>query len=195
MKGGLVIIPWGLLVVLLTAGTAFASGAACPRPLTTPPRLFLQTDHLKIPGLNEPSDHPAGQQGYQLDTSLIGIADTAGIAKTDNAPVALTAEKDLAALRLRTDGPINPYIGAGVTAVPEAAETPGLSDFEAEREADLQAYQLGAGFACDLSHSARLNLGYRYSAGNLSELAGIKPNTAEPEESKHHLSFGLKLDF
>lgn len=195
MKGGLVIIPWGLLVVLLSAGTAFASGTACPHPRTTPSRLFLQTDHLKISRLNEPTDHPDGQQGYQLDASLIGIAPTAGTARIDNAPVALTAEKDLAALRLKTDGPINPYIGAGVTPVPEAAETPGLSDFEAERGADLQAYQLGAGFACDLSRSARINLGYRYSAGNLSELAGIQPNTTEAEESKHHLSFGLKLDF
>lgn len=195
MTRGLRFIPGVLLGIVLAAGTAFASGTACPRPSDTPPRLFLQTDHLKLPGPNEPSDHPAGQKGYQLDATLSGGVPTPASAPTDHPSVALSAEQDLAALRLKTDGPINPYVGAGVTTVPEAAETPGISGFEAGREADRQAYQLGAGLACDLSRSARLNLGYRYSAGNLSELSGIKPTYTDPEESRHHLSFGLKLDF
>lgn len=195
MKRGQAIIPWGLLLILLTAGTVFASETACPTPHATPPRLFLQTDHLKTSSPAGRTDNPAGPKGYQLDAALIGSATASDAAKTDNAPVALATEKDLTALHLKTDSAITPYVGAGVTTGPEAEESPGLSSFEAEREAERQAYLLGAGVGCDLSKSARLNLGYRYAAGNLPELSGTKPSTTEPESDDHHISFGLKLDF
>lgn len=195
MKKGLAIIPWGLLMVLLTTGTLCASEIACPTTHTTPPRLFLQTDHLKIPAPAVPTADTVGQKGYERDSSLIGDVPASATSHVDNSSVELAAEKDLAALRIKTDSAVTPYIGAGVATGPDAEETPGLSSFEAEREAERQAYLLGAGLACDLSHSARLNLGYQYSTGNLPELSGIRLNTAEPENDDHHISFGLKLDF
>jgi hypothetical protein len=195
MKNGLAVFPGGLLLIMLAAGTIFASEIACPNPPTKPPRLFLQTDHLKIPAPPEPTANPAAQKGFQFNKSLIGGNPASGTTHTDNSSVELAAEKDLAALRIKTDSSVTPYVGAGVVTGPEAEETPGLSDFEADREAERQAYLLGAGLACDLSHSARLNLGYRYSTGNLPELSGLGLNPAEPASDDHHLSFGLKLDF
>lgn len=195
MKHGLTVLPGGLLLIILAAGATFASEIACPNPSTKPPRLYLQTDHLKIPALPESTDNPAAQKGYQINEALIGGVPASAPTQTDNSSVELAAEKDLAALRIKTEGAITPYVGAGVTTVPEAEETPGLSSFEAEREAERQAYLLGAGLACDLSQSTRLNLGYRYSTGNLPELSGVGLNAAEPESDDHNISFGLKLDF
>jgi opacity protein-like surface antigen len=195
MRRGLTIISGGLLAILVSAGASFASEPPCPITQSSAPRLFLQTDNLKLTVSGSLAAYPENQQDYQLDTSLIGGATSSAAARTDYSSVELRAEEELAALRIRTDGAVTPYVGAGITTVPEAEETPGLSSFEAEREAERQAYLLGAGLACNLSHTARLNLGYRYAAGNLSELSGIKPTAAELENDDHHLSFGLKLDF
>jgi hypothetical protein len=195
MKHGLVVLPGGLLLILLAAGTLFASEIACPGPPAKPPRLFLQTDHLKIPALPESTDNPVAQQGYQRNEALIRGVPASAPTQTDNSSVELAAEKDLAALRIKTDGTITPYVGAGVATGPDAEETPGLSTYEAEREAERQELLVGAGLACDLSQSTRLNLGYRYSTGNLPELSGVGLNVAEPESDDHNISFGLKLDF
>ncbi|HEY7746252.1 MAG TPA: hypothetical protein VIA07_07940 [Desulfuromonadales bacterium] len=195
MKNGLALIPGGLLLVLLAAGTIFASETACLTPRTSPPRLFLQTDHLKVPASPKSTGNPADQKGYQLNEALILGVPAPPTTQTGNSSVELAGEKDLAALRIKTDGAITPYVGAGVATGPDAEATPGLSEFEAEREAERQEYLLGAGLACDLSQSTRLNLGYRYSTGSLPELSGLGLNSAEPESDDHHLSFGLKLDF
>jgi hypothetical protein len=196
MKHGLAVFPGSLLLIMLAAGTIFASEIACPNPLIKPPRVFLQTDHLKTPAAPEPIDNPVDQKGYRFNKSLIGGNSVFGTTQTDHTPVELAAEQDLAALRIKTDSSVTPYVGAGVATGPDAAETPGLSRYEAEREAERQEYLLGAGLACDLSQSARLNLGYRYSTGNLpEELSGLGLNPAEPASDDHHLSFGLKLDF
>jgi opacity protein-like surface antigen len=195
MENGLAIIPGGLLLIMLAAGTIFASEIACPNPPTKPPRLFLQTDHLKIPAPPESTGNPAGQKGYQRNETLIRGVPAATTTQTSNSSVELAGEKDLAALRIKTEGAITPYVGAGVATGPDAEETPGLSTFEAEREAERQELLVGAGLACDLSQSTRLNLGYRYSTGNLPELPGVGLVAPEPENDDHNISFGLKLDF
>lgn len=182
-------------MILLSVGIIFASETPCPTTQTNRPRLFLQTDNLKTitpTGLTSDADR---QKAYQLDTSLIESVVSSSNPKADISDVELATEKDLAALRLKTDGTITPYIGAGIITAPEPEETPGISEFEAELESDRQSYLLGAGLACDLNNSARLNLGYRYSAGNLPELNGTKLATPEAEREDHHISFGLKLDF
>lgn len=195
MRSGLTIFPGGLLVVLLTAGATFAAEPPCPISQTSRPRLFLQTDHLQIAQPAELAESAERDVGYRLDTSLIDASPSADPQKTDNSPVELRSEQELAALRIRTDGAVTPYVGAGLTTVPEVNETPGISKFEAELESERQAYLLGAGLACDLSHSARLNLGYRYAGSNLPELSGSKPTATETDRDDHHISFGLKLDF
>jgi len=195
VKNGLVVIPGGLLLIMLAAGATFATEIACPNPRAKSQKIFLQTDHLKIPVTTESTDNLAGQKGYQLNESLIGGVVSPPSTQNDNAPVELSAEKDLAALRLKTENGVTPYVGAGLATAPDTEESPGLSRYEAEREAERQEYLLGAGFACDLNQSARLNLGYRYSTGNLPELSGTGLKSAEPENDDHKISFGLKLDF
>jgi hypothetical protein len=195
MKNWLVIIPGALLLIMLATGTIFATEIACPSPPAKPPRLYLQTDHLKVPAPPESTAKPADQKGYQRNEALIRGVPASTTTQTGNSSVELAEEKDLAALRIKTDGTITPYVGAGVATGPDAEETPGLSEFEAEREAERQEYLLGAGLACDLSQATRLNLGYRYSTGSLPELSGLGLNSADPESDDHHLSFGLKLDF
>lgn len=195
MKRGLAVMPGILLVIMLAAGSIFAAENACPSPRAALPRLLHQTDHPQVHGPSGQIDNAAGRKGYRIDASLIGGGPASGASPTDRSPVELTTEKDLAALRIKTDSAVTPYVGAGVTTGAEAEEAPGISSFEAERETERQAYMFGAGLACDLSHSARFNLGYRYSAGSLPELSGIKPNTTEPASSDHNISFGLKLDF
>lgn len=196
MKYGLAVFPGGLLLIMLAAGTLFASESACPNPLIKPPRVFLQTDHLKGPDPPESNGNSADEKGYRLNEALIGGSPVAGSTQTDKSSVELAAEQDLAALRIKNDSSVTPYVGAGVATGPDAEATPGLSRYEAEREAERQEYLLGAGLKCDLSQSARLNLGYRYSTGNLpEELSGLGLNPAEPASDDHHLSFGLKLDF
>jgi hypothetical protein len=195
MKNGLAILPGGLFLIMLAAGTLFASEIACPTPPAKPPRLFLQTDHLKIPAPAESTANPADQKGYQRNEALIRGVPASTTTQTGNSSVEFAGEKDLAALRIKTEGAITPYVGAGVATGPDVEETPGLSSFEADREAERQELLVGAGLACDLSQSTRLNLGYRYSTGSLPELSGLGLNSAEPESDDHHLSFGLKLDF
>jgi len=192
MRRGLMIIPGGLVVILLSFGAGFASDAPCPTSQTSRPRLFLQTDNLKTITQTGVSSDADWQKTYQLDTSLIDSVVSSSNPKADITAVELAAEKDLAALRIKTEGTITPYVGAGITATPEPEETPGISEFEAELESERQSYLLGAGLACDLSNAARLNLGYRYSAGNLPEFTDSTP---EAERDDHHISFGLKLDF
>jgi hypothetical protein len=195
MHRGLTIILGGLLEIPLSVGAIFAGAPPCPTTPSTLPRLFLQTDHLKTFAPSEFADSSDGPKDYVLDASLIRGAPVSDASQADHSAVELATEKDLAALRIKTDGAVTPYVGAGVTAVPEVDATPGISKFEAERESERQAYLLGAGLACDLSHSARLNLGYRYAAGNLPELSGSKPTATETDRDDHHISFGLKLDF
>lgn len=194
MHRRLATVLFALLPSILAAGAALASGAACPVPPDGAPRQFLHAYHLQITGLPDPSALTDGGNDYQLDESLIGGSRSTESSKQDNSPVALADERDLAALQIRTDSSITPYIGAGVSTGPEDEEAPGLSSFEAAEEAERQSYQLGAGLDCELSNSARLNLGYRYSAGNLPEISGTRQNPAEPAED-HNISFGLKLDF
>lgn len=195
MRKGLVIIPGGLLTILLSAGAIIAAELPCPTKQTTPPRLFLQTDNLKtLP----PMDLVANlnrTKTYRLDRALVGGGGSSPSGKSNASPVELSADTDMAAVHIKTDGAITPYVGAGLSAAPEPEATPGISAFEAEREADRQSYLLGAGLACDLSQSARLNLGYRYSTDKLPELSGNRLDDTGTERDDHHISFGLKLDF
>lgn len=195
MRRGLVIIPGGLLAILLSAGTLMAAEPPCPTTQTSPPRLFLQTDNLKTLPPMDLVANVSRTNTYRLDRTLVGDGGSSQPAKANSSPVELSAETDMAALHIKTDGAITPYVGAGLSSTPEPEATPGISEFEAEREADRQSYLLGAGLACDLSHSARLNLGYRYSAGNLPELSGSRLDDTGTERDDHHISFGLKLDF
>lgn len=195
MSRGRMIMFGGVLLTLLTAGVAAASDAPCPTTQQTArPRLFLQTDNLKTvaPANFDDLEKP---KAYQLDASLIGGRAAASPAKATASAVELSAETDMAAVRIKTESAITPYVGAGVSAAPEPEATPGISEFEAEREAERQSYLLGAGLACDLSHSARLNLGYRFATGNVTELSGARLDNGETDRDDHHISFGLKLDF
>lgn len=196
MKYGFSIIPAAFLV-FLTAGMASATEpSSCPNPLLKPLRPFLQTDHLAISALTDTSGEVPAQGGYQLNKILIGSDPSSSAAPAaNNSSVELAAEQDLAALRIKTEGNITPYVGAGISTGPEGEEAPGLSEYEAEREAERQEYLVGAGLDCELNHSTRLNLGYRYSTGNLPEFTSTGLSATEPENDDHHISFGLKLDF
>jgi len=196
MRRGLVIIPGGVLMLLLSAGATLALEAPCTTT-TQPnrPHLFLQTDNLKA---LSPTDAGADldiARAYQLNPSLIGSVNSSTPTRFSTPPVELSAETDIAAVRIKTESSITPYVGAGVSTAPEPEATPGISEFEAEREAERQSYLLGAGLACDLSQSARLNLGYRYATGNVTELSGARLDNTETDRDDHHISFGLKFDF
>lgn len=196
MRRGRIIIPGGLLMTLLAAGVVMALDAPCPTTNNAVrPRLFLQTDNLKALSLAHLGDDLERPKTYQFDPSLIDGNASVNPAKTTASAVELIAETDLAAVRIRTEGAITPYVGAGVSATPEPEATPGISEFEAEREAERQSYLIGAGLACDISHTARLNLGYRFATGNVTELSGARLDNEETDREGHHISFGLKLDF
>lgn len=183
MRTGLAVILGGLLVCL-ASGTSFASELTSPNPRSS----------SSLPStVGNPT--PPAAIGYTLNESLIGRARET-VEQTENPDIEIETKKDLTAVSIKTETSFTPYVGAGVATAPEAQETPGVSDFEAAKEAERQDYRLGAGLGCELSKVARLDLGYRYSNENLTLLPSTQPGTAETDAAgDHHISVGLKMAF
>jgi len=190
MRKGLSIFLGMTLFFGLTAEASFAMEQICK---VAPPGHVLSL--LNDVQLQSPDSESSDAPGFALREDLVG--DNLEGAASENPEIDIEAKDDLAAVSIKTTGALTPYVGAGITTGEDAAEAPGLDAIEAALEADRQSYKLGAGFGCELSKSARLDLGYRYSKDNLSLLPGTGAGTAvgDPVDDDHHISIGLQFDF
>ncbi len=126
-----------------------------------------------------------------LPLDLTASAPTLNPRGHDEPPLALGKVGGIAALRLSTESPVSPYVGAGLNTI-EGEQESVLETF-AHREEGTR-YQLGAGVGVDLGKSTRLGLDYRYTpAADSSLLDAASPDEAEGE--RHRISFGLEFLF
>lgn len=126
-----------------------------------------------------------------LPAKLTASAPSLSSPEQDESPLALDKVGSIAALRLSTESPVSPYIGAGLSKTDEEQETV-LESFG--RRGDGIRYQLGAGIGVELGKSTRLGLDYRYTpAADSSLLEATTPE--EVDGDRHRISFGLEFLF
>lgn len=109
----------------------------------------------------------------------------------DESPLALDKVGGIAALRLSSESPVSPYVGAGLSKTDGDQES--VLETFARRDEGVR-YQLGAGIGVELGKSTRLGLDYRYTPAADSSLL----ETTSPEEidgDRHRISFGLEFLF
>ncbi len=109
----------------------------------------------------------------------------------DESRLALSKVGGIAALRLSTESPVSPYVGAGLSKTDGDQES--VLETFARRDEGVR-YQLGAGIGVEVGKSTRLGLDYRYTPAADSSLL----ETTSPEEvdgDRHRISFGLEFLF
>lgn len=105
-------------------------------------------------------------------------------------PLALDKVGGIAALRLSSESPVSPYVGAGLSKTDDQESV--LETF-ARRDEGVR-YQLGAGIGVELGKATRLGLDYRYTpAADSSLLETTSPD--EVDGDRHRISFGLEFLF
>jgi len=109
----------------------------------------------------------------------------------DESPLALDKVGGIAALRLSSESPVSPYVGAGLSK--NDADQESVLETFARRDEGVR-YQLGAGIGVELGKATRLGLDYRYTpAADSSLLEATTPD--EVEGDRHRISFGLEFLF
>lgn len=126
-----------------------------------------------------------------LPPELTASAPTLSSQRQDEIPLALDKVGGIAALRLSTESPVSPYVGAGLSK--NDADPESVLETFARRNEGVR-YQLGAGIGVDLGKATRLGLDYRYTpAADSSLLEATTPD--EIEGDRHRISFGLEFLF
>lgn len=126
-----------------------------------------------------------------LPPQLTASAPSLSSQRQDEIPLALGKVGSIAALRLSTESPVSPYVGAGLSKADEDQES--ILETFARRDEGVR-YQLGAGIGVDLGKATRLGLDYRYTpAADSSLLDATSPE--EIDGDRHRISFGLEFLF
>ena len=126
-----------------------------------------------------------------LPPQLTASAPTLSSPGQDEIPLSLDKVGGIAALRLSTETPVSPYVGAGLSKNDPDQES--VLETFARRDEGVR-YQLGAGIGVDLGKSTRLGLDYRYTpAADSSLLNATTPE--EVDDDRHRISFGLEFLF
>lgn len=126
-----------------------------------------------------------------LPPELTALAPSLSSPAPQESPLSLDKVGSIAALRLSTESPVSPYVGAGLNKIDGDQES--VFETFARRDEGVR-YQLGAGIGVDLGKATRLGLDYRYTpAADSSLLEATTPD--EVEGDRHRISFGLEFLF
>lgn len=169
----------GVAAGLLCTAVAWGEGRVCPE--TARPAPTLVYEHLHLPDLHlgevpEPGPDLVG-------TGMRSGADNAGETGSTNL-----------AFRLDTEEVITPFLEAKMDSLEAERESELYSDLEIiGKESPSSVYLLSAGIGCALGGNAQMDLGYRYTTGNLPVPVDAPDSSRLKNDESHNISINLKF--